>query len=160
MKGEIRSPLTRNKERYRAVFQALHSEAKHYHGGISGLAQMLGKNPITLANKLNPHNLEQEPTLGDFLSIIDLTSAKRAANAVAMLAGTVAVEVSAILSESHPRDVFGAFMVLVKEAGDVNHTTAEALEDGGLDYVERNEVADLLDNLIAAAVAMRAVVRG
>lgn len=161
MKHEFGSQITSEqhpKVLFPGVFKSLHREAMQYPGGITGLAHDLGKNPTVVANKLNPNNLGSEPTCRDFLQVIDQISAKRTVNAVAMLAGSVAVPIHA-LSDSTPRDVFGAFLCVVGQAGHFNSYTAEAIKDG-LDHMERIEAGELLDNLIAAAVAMRAVVLG
>ena len=146
------------KERYRSVFLALSSEAKAFPGGIAEIARSVGRNPIVLANALNPNQLDAAPTAEGLLEAIEAIGATRTVNAIAGLAGQVSVDVGA--ATQSPREVTAAFMHLIKDAGRVNERAAEALEDGRLDADERRDVGELLDHLIAAAVEMRALVRG
>lgn len=160
MKRECGSMATKPhvKERYRSVFTALSSEAKSYPGGISELARITGRNPTVLANALNPNQLDAAPTAEGLLEVVEAIGAKRTVNAIACLAGQVSVDVGSSLQS--PREVTAAFMHLVKDTAKATEHLAEALEDGRLDADERQSGGALLDELIAAAVEMRALVRG
>jgi len=161
MKRESTHSLTTKrhvKERFRPVFTALSSEAKHFPGGIAELARATGRNGIVLANKLNPNQLDAQPTAEDLLELIETIGARRTVNSIARLAGQVAVDV--VEAAQSPREVMAAFMRVVKDAGALNERTVEAMEDGRLDPAERCDIGSLLDELIAASVEMRALVRG
>lgn len=147
------------KTRFPAVFSALHSEAKRYPGGIAGLGTALGRNPHSFSNKLAPFNLDAEPTAADLLEAIEEMQSRRTANAIAMLANAITVPVESV-AQYRPCEVLAAFLKLAKDAGNATGEAAEALSDGVLTHDEREEIGALLDELISAAVAMRAVVRG
>lgn len=147
------------KERHRPVFLAAQADGRHYVGGMPAVAQQLGRNYGSIGNEYCPTTFNAQPTIGGFLDFIEITHAARTVQAVAMLAGMTAIPMPHG-SSGTPSDVVAAFMHVVKEAGRVNERTAEALEDGRLDAQERADVGDYLDALIAAAVDMRALVRG
>lgn len=84
---------------------------------------------------------------------------QQAAQAVARLAGMTALPIPHA-GHGEAMEVMQGFMSVVKEAGRLDMQTAEALEDGKLSVVERQTIAASLDALIAAAVEMRAMVRG
>lgn len=146
------------KVRYRSVFSALHAEAKRHDGGITGLAMAIGRNPHSFSNKLNPMHLDSEPTVADLLEAIEHLRSRRACTAIALITDCIAVPVESL--ECGNRDVAATFLKLVKHAGIVSEKIAAGLEDGHLDRREMEEAGDVLDSLLAAAVAMRAVVRG
>lgn len=147
------------KVRYRAVFAALHAEAKRSPGGISGLALAIGRNPHSFSNKLNPMCLDSEPTVADLLESIEHLQCRRTSTAIALLADCVSVPVDTLPSDG-PHNVVASFLKLAKDAGNCTGQIAAALGDGRIDRHERDECGELIDALITAAVAMRAVVRG
>ena len=149
----------RPKARFKAVFMGLQADARSYPGGLPELAHQLGRNYGPLRNALCPTTTDAEPTMELVLEVIEATGGQQAAQAVARLAGMTALPIPhAGHGEAH--EVMGGFMSVVKEAGKLDMQTAEALEDGRLTAVERQAIAASLDALIAAAVEMRAMVRG
>ncbi|NTV11077.1 MAG: hypothetical protein HGA47_09930 [Zoogloea sp.] len=145
------------KDRFRPVFVALQADAKRFDGGIAELARLMGRNPQVVSNMLNP-NSDATPTAEVVLDVIELAQATTAVNAIALLVGQAAVDVSVM--DRSPRQALEVFMTLVQDAGAATKRAAAALQDGRLDARERNELGPLLDALIAAAVEFRAVVRG
>lgn len=147
------------KSRFPAVFRALQADARDYPGGLPAVAEQLGRNYGSLRNAISPTNPNNEPTAELIFELIEACGAHRTVTAIARLGDMTAIPMCDA-SGGEPADVGNAFMEVVQRAGAVNARTVEALADGRLSSSERDEVADLLDNLISAAVQMRAVVRG
>lgn len=147
------------KERFRAFYMSLQSDARSYPGGLPELAHQLGRNYGPLRNALGPTNQDAEPTMELVLEIIEATGGQQSAQAIARLAGMTALPIPHA-GHGEATEVMSGFMSVVKEAGRLDMHTAEALEDGRLTAVERQAIAASLDALITAAVEMRAMVRG
>lgn len=146
------------KTHFRGFFVALHSAAKRWPGGIADLAHITGRNPVVLADKLNPNLMDKAPTLEEALLMLELVQPTAALNALALLAHRVTVPVPE--SGRCPSEVVGSFLALVEQIGHVTGRAAEAVADGWVDAEERSELAPLLDALLAATVEFSAVVRG
>jgi hypothetical protein len=159
MAGEHGKRLTGEhpKEQFRAVFRAMHADLRHWPGGTTAVAEQLGKHAGVLCNKFNPDCLDHAPTLHDWLQVMELIGAKRAASALALLVGQVAVDVPP--AEDLPVDVVLAFLDVVQKAGALMSEAASDLADGRLDAQERERAAVVLDALLGAAMQMRALLR-
>ena len=146
------------KARYRHVLVPLQADAKRYPGGVHGLAAATERNGAVLCHKLCPHDASAAPTLEDFLTDVETLQSVGAVNALALLVGRTTVPVSP--THRAPRDVMRAFLALVQQTGEATAAGADAVADGVLSAEERAGLEPLLDELIAAAVEFRALVRG
>ena len=110
MKGENHQVLTEaadassadpTKTRFRQVFVSLLADAKGFPGGISALARVEGRNPVVLADQINPDNHSKSPpTMAAFLELLENGQCRRA------IAGSVA---PALFVSRKPRSAGPAF---------------------------------------------------
>lgn len=147
------------KQRFPAIFRSLQADARDYHGGLPALADQLGRAYGGMKNALCPTNCDSEPTAELIFDVIEATGGHRTVTAIARLGGMTALPLCE-MSHGEPADVCAAFLDVARRAGAVSARTVEALADNRLTSAERDEVANLLDDLIGAAVQMRALVRG
>lgn len=153
------SPREHVKRRFPSVFRALQADARDYHGGIHALADQLGRAYGGMKNALCPTNYDAEPTAELILDVIESGGGARTVTAIARLGCMTALPVFDITS-GEPADVCNAFLDVARRAGAVSTKTVEALADDRLTNTERDEIANMLDDLIGAAVQMRALTRG
>ena len=154
-----KQPRPHVKQRFPAVFRALQADARDYPGGLPALSDQLGRAYGGVKNALCPTNYDAEPTAELIFDVIEAGGGQRTVTAIARLGDMTALPMCD-LGHGEPADVGNAFMGVVRRAGAVNQRTVEALSDNKLTSMERDEVANLLDDLIGAAVQMRALVRG
>lgn len=157
-RGPVLTDAEHPKVKFRAVFVALHGDAKRYPGGITALAHELGMLPAVLADKLSPNIYDKVPKANELLEVFERTRSVATGNALALLIDRTTVPVGD--AHASPREVVQAFMGLTRRASDALAHGAEALEDGRLDADERAELEPLVDELVSAAVAFRAFLRG
>lgn len=148
----------RLKTHHAAVIRTIHSEIKCAPGGFQALAQMTGRNAQVLINTFNPAAVDTAPSLEAFLDAIEMARATGTANAVAGLVDMVAVAVE-MADGSSGNDLQG-FLKVSKEFGDVLKEGAGDLENGRFDADERVRMIRELDEAIACAVRLRAMLRG
>lgn len=153
------TPALHVKQKRAAIFRALQADARDYAGGLPALAQQLGRNYASMRNALNPTNLDSEPTFELVLDVIESTGGARTVPAVAWVGDQTALPAPG-LDEGTCEEVTAAFMKLVGKAGKLKVATVQAMADGRICTAERDDLADLLDKLIASGVAMRALLRG
>lgn len=148
----------RLKTHHAAVIRTIHSEIKRAPGGFQSLAQATGRNAQVLINTFNPAAVETAPSLEAFLDAIEFVRASGTVNAVAGLVDMVAVSVE--MASSSPGNDLQAFLKVSKEFGDVLKEGAGDLENGRFDADERVRMIRELDEAIACAVRLRAMLRG
>lgn len=148
----------RLKTHHAAVIRTIHSEVKRSPGGFQALAEMTGRNAQVLINTFNPACLDTAPSLEAFLDAVEMVRATGTANAVAGLVDMVAVPVE--LGASSPASDLQGFLQVSKEFGDVLKEGAGDLENGRFDAAERVRMIRELDEAIACAVRLRAMLRG
>lgn len=146
------------KERYRPFFVALHGSAKRWPGGITELAQIIGRNPRVLADKLNPNLLDKVPQLEEVLFTLEMVQSPAALNALCLIAGRISVPVQ--VSDRAPREVVSSFLALVERTSALVGRAADAVADGRVDADERAEILPLIDELLTHAVAFQSVIKG
>lgn len=135
-------------------------KAIHACGGIEGAAATVEKSASHVGrwNSLNDVDL---PTLGDALSLDEISVAKGEAPAIlsklASELGHVCIRLPDAASggDSLPVHV----MQLVEEVGDVSHRVRDALSNGEVEPREAAAIEIELDELIDKAVQARAYVR-
>ncbi|WP_341649964.1 phage regulatory CII family protein [Thauera humireducens] len=152
-------PRKHVKERFQAVFRSLQADAREYPGGLPALSDQLGRAYGGMKNALCPTNYDSEPTAELIFDVIEACGGHRTVTAIARLGDMTALPMCQ-MSHGEPADVCNAFLDVARRAGAVSARTVEALADDRLTSAERDEVANLLDDLIGAAVQMRALVRG
>jgi len=118
------------------VFVALHQVALRSKGGITGLANRLGKRQQVLINKLNPADDIHQPTLGEFSAIIGATGD------VGPLELLCAVHGGRFVTRAEERSgsVLEALLHAVSEQGDVVRAVERAMADGQISDRERVEI--------------------
>ncbi|MFK7088664.1 phage regulatory CII family protein [Chromobacterium violaceum] len=77
--------------RYSHITATAQAVAKSYHNGIAGLAVAMQKNPVILANKLNPNAEQNQLSLEEAAEITDRTQDPAIADALAALLGRITV---------------------------------------------------------------------
>ena len=137
------------------LFMALHSAALNARGGITGLAQRMGKRQQTLINKLNPHDDTHQPNLGEFVAILLDTGDLFPLEVLATMLGAKVVTRHNRASKS----VVLAMLHAAKEHGDLADVVERALADGHIDTKERiailREVSELRDALTTMENTLR-----
>jgi len=118
------------------LFIALHTAALNFKpNGVSGLARSMGKRENTFATKLNPTDDLHQPTIGEFVSIVDRTGDTTPLEVLCeMFDGKFVTKTS----ESHD-SVMAAVLHAVSEGGDVCRAVEESLP-GGIDEKERERI--------------------
>lgn len=148
----------RLKTHHAAVIRTIHSEIKRAPGGFQALAQATGRNAQVLINAFNPASIDTAPALEAFLDAIEFVRAEGAVNAVAGLVDMVAISVE--MADTTPVSDLQGFLRVSKEFGDVLKEGAEDLDNGRFDADERVRMIRELDEAIACAVRLRAMLRG
>lgn len=140
------------KSQHRALFLAMQADAKGFPGGISAVAEYLGRNGSTVGNQLNPDHDATPPSLELLVDLIKLTGGQRTAYALAQLAGQITVDVE-FRRVSHEESV-QMFVALVQEAGAAMAKGAEFAADLRFDSSERRALEPLLLKLLTATVEL------
>ena len=164
MKGENHQVLTEaadassadpTKTRFRQVFVSLLADAKSFPGGISALARVEGRNPVVLADQINPDNHSKSPpTMAAFLELLENGQCRRTIAALNWMVGYGSFTLPPD-SES-PMDAMRHFLGLSARCSDAVGTAAKGLEDGRhLNAEERESLRVMLDSLISSAAAFR-----
>lgn len=114
---------------------------------------------FTLANAINPDQLASSPpSLGVLLEIITRIQAKRSVFELCRLVGQVPVDME--FEHRQASESIHLFLELTRRASTVISAGATAIEDGRFDSEERKEIDDMLADLMQAATALRASLRG
>lgn len=142
----------------RSFFLALQADAKDYPGGIRALAELIGINPTTLANCLNPDNETQPPSLAVLLEIIKVAQARRAVFSLCQMVGQVPMDFD--MTHRSPAESIRLFLTLMHTVGDVLGKGSEAAKDGRFDSDERSMLEPLLLGLMRSAGELLQSVRG
>ncbi len=152
-----------NRNPYQHVTAAAQGIAKQFHNGIAGLALAMHKNPIVLANKLNPHCDSNQLTLEEAADITERTQQAAIADALAALLNRVTVP----LPDGHPslHELSRELCRLAKELGDVGnevYVAGQADSEWGerLSPGERKRIAGELRQLLSVAASMLMQVEG
>ncbi len=148
----------RLKTHHAAVIRTIHSEIKRAPGGFQALAQATGRNAQVLINTFNPAAVETAPSLEAFLDAIEFVRAGGTVNAVTGLVDMVAVSVE--MADSSPGNDLQGFLHVSKELGEELNEGEGDLEKGRFDADERVRMIRELDEAIACAVRLRAMLRG
>ncbi len=114
-------------------FIALHMMGLKADGGISGLARRLGVREQVLINKLNPHDFNSEPKIGEFVAMLHDTGNLEPLEVLCMMLGGRFVTRASGRSES----VMGALLHSISEHGDIARVGEAALSDGRITADER-----------------------
>jgi len=129
------------------VIVALHQTALQADGGISGLAERLGKRHQVLINKLNPNDETHQPTISEFVSIVRDTDDTQVIDVLCALLGGRFVTRTNQQHES----VLAAVLHANSEYGDVARVVQESLCDGHISDTEwqviMREIAEARDAL-------------
>lgn len=123
------------------LFELLQEAAQGYqHGGLRGMAEELGKGYSTLANELNPNNIERHKLgLQDAIRIMELTGDLRPLERISSRLGQVMVNIPADLPDQ--TDALKSLAEMAKESGEAITALSAALADGELTRAERKEIA-------------------
>ncbi|WP_176394257.1 phage regulatory CII family protein [Chromobacterium violaceum] len=103
--------------RYSHITATAQAVAKSYHNGIAGLAVAMQKNPVILANKLNPNAEQNQLSLEEAAEITDRTQDPAIADALAALCNRITVALPS--GELTLKELSRAFCQLAAECGDV-----------------------------------------
>lgn len=146
-----------NHHQYQHVTVAAQGIAKQFHNGIAGLALSMHKNPIVLANKLNPNCDSNQLTLEEAAAITELTQHPAIADALAALLNRVTVP----LPDGQPtlHELSRELCRLSKELGDVGnevYIAGQTDSDWGerVSPGERKRIAIELRQLLSVAAGM------
>jgi len=142
----------RLKTHHAAVMRTLHGEIRRHPGGYVEIARETGRPVQTLINMFNPHSMDTAPPADLLLDVIEIVQARATVN---VIAGGLGAMLSPVPESVPAESDSAAFQHLVGEAGDVLSAGTKSLSDGRFDAHERVEMARELDELIAAAAAMR-----
>ena len=118
------------------LFITLHQAARRFAGGISALARKLGKREKTLLSKLDPHDDLHQPTVGEFVQIVDMTGDLTPLSVLCEMLGAQLVTRTSETRQSVPMAVRHA----ASEHGDVMRAVEQALADG---LIEASESAQI-----------------
>ncbi|WP_051189887.1 phage regulatory CII family protein [Laribacter hongkongensis] len=148
---------------YAHVTAAAQMLAKRFHNGIAGLATVMGKNPTTLANKLNPNYDSNQLTLEEAAEITDRTQDPAIADALAALCNRTTVALPS--GDISMKDLAREFCRLTAECGHVGHKIDEAEHPDSewgeqISPGERKQIAIELRHLLSATVGMLRRVEG
>ncbi|MCU7959986.1 MAG: phage regulatory CII family protein [gamma proteobacterium symbiont of Bathyaustriella thionipta] len=138
------------------VIVALHQTALQAEGGISGLAERLGKRHQVLINKLNPNDETHLPTIAEFISIVQDTGDTQVVDVLCALLGGRFVTRS---NQQHD-SVLAAVLNANSEYGDVARVVQGSLCDGNISESEwqliMREIAEARDALSILENTIRA----
>ncbi|MGQ5525164.1 phage regulatory CII family protein [Chitinimonas sp. PSY-7] len=149
--------------RYSHLVAIAQMDAKSFHGGIQGLASVMGKNPIILAQKLNPANESNHLRLDEAAFIVDATQSPAIADALAALVNRVTVALPAANVSFH--DLTREFCRLTKRCGNVGQELAEAQSPSSewgekISPAECKRIAKELRELLSVAAGLLQLVEG
>ena len=138
------------KIRNRALMCALQADAKDFDGGISALAALMGRNPTTLANQLNPEKLDTSPpSMETLVEIIKLTQARRTIFFVCRLVGMTPLDMA--LQEKSAKESIRSFLEFVSTVSSTIGKGSEAAQDGRFDALERRDLEIHLHGVMQSA---------
>lgn len=146
------------KQSDRSFFLSLQADAKEYPGGIRALAEMIGVNPTTLANGLNPDSETQPPSFAVILEIIKIAQAKRAIFSLAQMVGQVPIDF--IVEHRSASESVKLFMGLMHTVGGVIGDGSSYASDGRFDSEERKSLELLLHALLKSTCELLNSLRG
>ncbi|MBP6861369.1 MAG: phage regulatory CII family protein [Neisseriaceae bacterium] len=146
------------KNQYMHVERVVQSVMKGHRGGITGLANDMGKSPQMMVNKSNPNNEQNYLSLADVCQVIVLTGGVEIVDVLAGLIGrtTVAIPDGEL---NHDALMRHATMVSQKSgelSGAVLHAQSPESEGGtAITESERKDVEAAANALIRAGVQVR-----
>lgn len=121
------------------VILALHAAVRRRKGGITRMAQQLGKREKTLFNKLDPADDTHQPTIGELIAILHLLDEPDRSEVIdrfcAIFGGSFTTR-----SREIAADLTQAVIHSVGEHADVVREFERAIEDGRVDYRERQRI--------------------
>ncbi|PTQ86893.1 phage regulatory CII family protein [Nitrosomonas ureae] len=136
------------KQIYRSLFLSLQADAKKFPGGITALAGVLGMNPTTLANHLNPDHEALPPSFSVLLEIIIHCQAKATIFSLAYLIGQATIDVDLSLEQTEPKCQVKTFLSLVASTSTLLKEGSDAAQDFHFDASERQKLRPLLLHLM------------
>lgn len=132
--------------------------AKSFHNGIQGMASVMGKSPVILAQKLNPTSESNHLRLEEAAFITEATQCPAIPDALAALINRVTVELPT--ADVSMRDLTMEFCRLTKECGDVGRELVDAQSPSSewgeqISPSERKRIHKELTDLISVAAGLR-----
>lgn len=118
------------------ILHALQYAAKRSEGGITAIANRLGKSPIYLANKLNPSDETHVPNIGEFIAVIMTSGDTSPLDALCeFFDGQFMSRTKAKMSSP-----MIAALAALAEGGDVARVIKEAMDDGKISDNEKARI--------------------
>ena len=136
------------KQIYRPLFLSLQADAKKYPGGITALAGVLGMNPTTLANQVNPDHESLPPSFSVILEIIVHCQAKATVFSLAYIVGQATIDIDLSLEDTDPQCQVKTFLSLVSSTSSLLKEGCDAAQDFHFDASERKKLSPLLLHLM------------
>ncbi len=136
-----------------SAVDAVYRLAHRYPGGIPALAARMRRNPDSLQNKINPNQAGAHVYIQEAEEMTAFSGDPEIAQAMAMACGHVCIPVPPTGGEGE----FATEIAAVgKEFGDVMEATVKAIDDGRVTSRELAEYDRQFNELLAAAVRLRA----
>lgn len=137
------------------ILHALNRSARNADGGISGVAQRLGKRPKTLMSKLDPAEDIHLPTIGEFIAVVLDTDDMHPVELLCELFGGRFVTRTKEAMDSSE----GALIHLLKESGDVVREMELSLVDNRITAAEKSLIYKEISEMEHATAVLKNTIR-
>lgn len=140
------------KVHYRPIIRAVHSALQGLPGGAADAFRVMDLNPVLTLNQFNPDDYEHQPSLLNFLAVLEYLDSRGrpVAHEIANLSGCVAVQ--SRLNADLPASLIDAAKLIKSCADDVRGLLGKA-GDGQLRTSDKSACLIALQQLIGAAYA-------
>ncbi|MEJ1463343.1 MAG: phage regulatory CII family protein [Candidatus Sedimenticola sp. (ex Thyasira tokunagai)] len=130
------------------LYLALHNSAARAKGGITGLARRKGWRVQTAINKVNPHDQNAEPKVGEFIAILQDSGDTMPLEIMCSMFGG---RFTTRINESR-RTVLEAVLHAASEQGDIPRAIDTAMADDG--KIDAGEMLEILKEISEARDAL------
>lgn len=133
------------------ILFAMTRAARKADGGISGVAQRLGKRPKTLMSKLDPAEDIHQPTIGEFIAVVlDTQDMQPVELLCELFGGEFVTKTSAVMDDTQ-----SALLHMLKEIGDVVREMELSMEDNHITPTERSLIRKEISEMEHATSALK-----
>jgi len=138
-----------------AIYNTVHNFRRGDYRGATGLAELLGKNPGTFANKANPAMPSHHFTAPELIAIMNQAGEYRILQAIAHACHHSCINLGDF-SDVSDMALLDAYAAMHKEIGETAGVIREAIADGKITRDEFNEIDREFMEDIRAMLELRA----